>query len=102
MSKYPDIDFDTLGGGGILCIHLYPGPYGDAVEDLTLNGVGWFSSNEQLLAAQFDHVDAENDRQILKFNNRFKNLVEVTVKNGKVTFKVSSWKSPYKNAAKAA
>lgn len=105
MAKKPKLWFDTIGGDGPLSITFIPDygkPYGVAIEDLTLNGVGYFTPDGELIEAEFDHVDAKNDHQILKFDNKFKNQVEVTVKNGKVDFKISSWKSPHKNAAKAA
>lgn len=84
----PEIWFEKRGGRGPLCIHWLPGPYGDAIEDQTENGHGYFAPNGELLAAYFDDVSAKSDHQILKFSNGLKSYVEVWVNKGKVRVKL--------------
>lgn len=78
----PEIYFEKLGGFGPLAIYWFPGPYGDAVESLDGAGIGFFSQSQELLAAQFDNVDAVNDQQTLTFKGGWS--VAVHVKDGKV------------------
>jgi hypothetical protein len=79
----PEITFEKLGGFGPLAIYWFEGPYGDAVESLDGAGIGFFNHNRELLAVQFDNVDAVSDQQTLTFKDGWS--VAVHVKGGKVT-----------------
>ena len=66
-SKYPEIFFENSGGEGPLYIYFDDGPYGNAIDDETGAGAGFFSEDGQLLAVLFDHVNSKKDFQALKF-----------------------------------
>ena len=79
--KKPKISFRVFGDSGPLSVYFHAGPYGDAVEAGSGDGVGWFSSiNNELLGVEFDDVTQKEDHQILKFKGGLE--VAVAVKNG--------------------
>lgn len=84
MSKKlsPDIFFEDRGGAGPLAIYWKEGPYGNAVEANNGKGVGFFSDSGELIAVQFDEVQAHGDVQTLVFNGEIS--VQVEVKDSKV------------------
>lgn len=51
--------------------------------------MGFFSDAGDLLSVIFDEVQADQDHQSLEFNQK---CVEISVKNGKVTYDVSKIK----------
>lgn len=79
-----------------MCIHWFPGPYGDAKEAKSGNGVGWFTPNGELLAVEFDDVSKKLDRQELEFS---RHRVEVLVKNVKINVKLHVKRPQRKKAA---
>ena len=85
--KKAEISFRVIGSSGPLSISWYPGPHGDAVEAKNQAGVGFFSPNGELLSVEFDDVQEKQDHQVLEFD-RYR--VEVTTKNGKVSYSVRS------------
>jgi hypothetical protein len=94
--KKPEVFFHPISGSSILSITWYDGPLGDAVEANNEVGIGFFAHNGDLLSVQFDDVE-EDDHQFLEFD-RYK--VEVTVKKGKVSFKLDEKKKPVKSGKK--
>ena len=80
--KTPEIFFRVIGDSGPLSIYWYPGPYGDAVEAIKGNGVGWFAPNGELLGVEFDDVRAARDHELLEFKSGIS--VEVFIKKSKV------------------
>jgi hypothetical protein len=85
-SKKVEIFFKPIGGSAPLSIYFHQGNLGDAVEALNEIGVGWFAPNGELLAVQFDDVNENDDSQMLKFKDY---SVQVKVKNGKITYKLT-------------
>ncbi len=77
------ISHRIIGDSGPLMISWFHGPKGDAVESKNGVGVGFFSPSGEILAVEFDDVQAKNDHQILEFEHY---LIEVTVKSGKTTY----------------
>lgn len=86
MKAKPKVFFRPIEGSAPLSIHWYPGPFGDAKEANSGNGVFWCSPNGELLAVQFDDVQEEYDEQVLICGKQLK--VELSVKKGKIKFKV--------------
>ena len=85
--KKPKISFRVFGDSGPLSVYFYPGPYGDAVEAQSGDGVGWFSSSsKELLGVEFDDVSEKADSQVLKFKGGWE--VEVEVKKGQAAVKL--------------
>jgi hypothetical protein len=83
--KKPKISFRVIGKSGPLSITRYPGPLGDAVEANNSIGVGFFAPNGEIMSVEFDDINEKEDHQNLKFD---RHQVEVTVKNGKVSFQL--------------
>jgi hypothetical protein len=88
--KKAKIFFHPIDGSASLTISWSLGPKGDAIEAKKGAGVGFFSDADDLLCVIFDEVQAVQDHQILEFN---RNRIEITVKNGKVTYNVSEIKT---------
>lgn len=84
--KKGKVFFHPIDGSGSLTISWSSGPKGDAVEAKKGSGVGFFSDSGDLLCVIFDEVQSAKDHQILEFR---KTSIEITVKNGKVTYKVT-------------
>ncbi len=84
--KKGKVFFHPIEGSGSLTISWSSMPKGDAVEASKGFGVGFFSDLGDLLAVIFDEVKESQDHQVLEFK---KALIEVTVKNGKVTHTIS-------------
>ncbi len=84
--KNGKVFFHPIEGAGSLTISWSSGPKGDAVEAKKGAGVGFFSEKGDLLCAIFDEVQSEQDHQMLEFSRY---LVEITLKNGRVTYTVS-------------
>ena len=84
--KKPEISFRVRGGSGPISIYWHEGPYGDAIEAMLGDGVGWFSSIKEILGVEFDDVSFESDHQTLEFSEGYR--VEVKVKNGKIKVKL--------------
>jgi len=87
--KKPKIWIQDLEGWGYIDISWYPGPYGDAIYDLDEKGIGYFGPSGEILSVELFNVSLASDHQVMQFDNRFKNRVEVTVKKGKVSVKLS-------------
>ena len=77
--------FRVIGDSGPLSISWFHGPKGDAVEAKNELGVGFFSTDGELLSVEFDDVSEKKDHQALEFD-RYR--VEVSVVNGKVSYTV--------------
>ena len=75
--KKPEINFRVIGDSGPLSIYWYNGPYGDAIESMDGNGVGWFSPLQDLLGVEFDDVKNIKDQQELSFENGISIKIEV-------------------------
>ncbi len=90
--KKPRISFRIIGDSGPLSAYFYPGPYGDAIEANSGNGVGWFSPSKELLGVEFDDVSADLDHQTLVFSGGYK--VEVHVKYGRPSVRLKSTRLP--------
>lgn len=85
--KRGEVFFHPMEGSGQLSISWSSAPRGVAVEAKKGNGVGFFSSNGNLLSVIFDDVTAEEDHQILEFK---KYKIEISVRCGIVKHKVTS------------
>jgi hypothetical protein len=92
-SKYPEIYFESSGGDGPLYVYFEDGPYGNAIDDKTGAGAGFFNEQGRMIAVLFDRVVAASDHAILKFpKNQY---VEIKVKNKKVVeLKTSHTQNP--------
>jgi hypothetical protein len=100
--KKAKISFRIIGDSGPLSISWFDGPKGDAVESKNGIGVGFFSTDGELLMVEFDDVDEKNDHQVLHFDHY---KIEVIVNKGKVSFlldELSRKKKPVKPAKKRA
>lgn len=84
--KKPEIFFRPIDGSAPLSVYFYDGPYGDAIEAINEEGVGFFSATGDLLAVQFDDISEVKDHKILEFKGGLK--VEVNVKNKKISVSV--------------
>ena len=84
--KKGKVFFHPIDGCGSLTISWSSMPKGDAIEANKGSGVGFFSERGDLLAVIFDEVKESQDSQVLEFD---RDLVEVTVKHGKVTYEAS-------------
>jgi hypothetical protein len=85
--KKGKVFFHPIDGTASLTISWSSGPKGDAVEAKKGAGVGFFSDKGDLLCVIFDEVQFAQDHQILEFN---RGRVEITVKNGRVVYTVST------------
>jgi hypothetical protein len=97
--KYPEFYFESSGGEGPFYIYFEDGPYGNAIDDETGDGAGFFDENERLIAVLFDHVSKDNDHKILKF--RKNQFVEIKVSKGKVINLKSTYSKKSKNVESA-
>ena len=86
MKAKAKIFYNPIEGSAPFAIHWYPGPFGDAKEAKSGNGVYWTSPNGELLAVQFDDVAEAADNQTLVCTKDIK--IELKVSKGKPTFKV--------------
>ena len=84
--KKTKITFIPISGSGALHLDFKPGPFGPAVEALSGDGIGFFSSDGALLGVTFDDVNEENDHQVLRFKSH---KIEIFIKNKKITHFVS-------------
>ena len=84
--KQGDVFFHPMEGSGQLSISWSSAPKGAAVEAKKGNGVGFFSTNGNLLSVIFDDVIAAEDHQILEFK---KYKIEISVRCGIVKHKVT-------------
>ena len=84
--KNEKIFFHPIDGSASLSISWTTGSKGDAIEATKGSGVGFFSDAGDLLCVIFDEVISSQDHQSLEFDQY---LVEITVKNSKVTYTVS-------------
>ena len=91
MKKKPKIFYNPIEGSAPLAIYWQPGPYGDASEASSGNGVFWQSAGGELLGVQFDDVSSENDEQTLVISRSLQ--VSVSVKKGKISCKVCDKRS---------
>jgi hypothetical protein len=80
-----------MEGSGQLSISWSSAPKGAAIEAKKGDGVGFFSSNGDLLSVIFDDVSAEEDVQVLEFKEY---RIEISVKNSIVKHKVTQLKRP--------
>ncbi|MCX6990018.1 MAG: hypothetical protein NTX49_02975 [Chlamydiae bacterium] len=85
--KKGKIFFHPMDGSATLSISWTSGAKGDAVEATKGSGVGFFSDTGDLLGVNFDEVTSSQDHQSLEFNQY---VVEISVKNGNVTYTVST------------
>jgi hypothetical protein len=88
--KKGKVFFHPVEDTGPLTISWSAGPKGDAVEAKKGAGVGFFSDRGDLLCVIFDEVQSVQDHQVLAFT---RDQVELTVKNGRVTYTVSKVKT---------
>ena len=86
MKAKAKVFFRPIEGSAPLSIHWYPGPFGDAKEATSGNGVYWCSPNGELLAVQFDDVREDRDEQTLVCHKHLR--VQLSVKGGKPQYKV--------------
>lgn len=77
--------FHPIEGSGQLSISWSAEPKGDAIEAKNGLGVGFFSQEGDLLSVIFDEVKSSEDHQFLEFS---KHRIDVTVKKGKVAYKI--------------
>ena len=84
--KRGEVFFHPMEGSGQLSISWSAAPKGAAVEAKKGNGVGFFSTNGELLSVLFDDVSASEDHQILEFKNY---KIEIFVKIGNVKHKLT-------------
>jgi hypothetical protein len=89
--KKGKVFFHPIEGTGSLTISWTSGPKGDAIEAKKGAGVGFFSEEGALLSVVFDEVDSSEDHQTLEFNCY---RVGVTLKNGQVSYTLSTLKKP--------
>lgn len=66
-TKYPEFYFECSGGEGPLYVYFEDGPYGNAIDDETGDGAGFFDEHGRLIAVLFDQVTEESDHKKLKF-----------------------------------
>jgi hypothetical protein len=92
--KKAKISFRVFGGSGPLSISWFPGPKGNAIEAKNEMGVGFFSTDGELLSVEFDDVNEKKDHQILEFD-RYR--VEVFVNRGKVSYSLIPFKGSKKS-----
>ena len=85
--KKGKIFFHPIEGSATLTISWTSGAKGDAVEAIKGSGVGFFFDAGDLLCVIFDEVSSSQDHQSLEFDQH---LIEISVKNGKVTYAVST------------
>ena len=81
-----DVFFHPMEGSGQLSISWSSAPKGAAIEAKKGNGVGFFSTNGNLLSVIFDDVSALKDHQVLEFK---KYKIEISVKCGIIKHKVT-------------
>ncbi|HSX38600.1 MAG TPA: hypothetical protein VLE95_07205 [Chlamydiales bacterium] len=84
--KRGEVFFHPMEGSGQLSISWSSGSKGAAVEAEKGNGVGFFSTQGDLLSVIFDDVSAGEDHQTLEFK---KYRIEIIVRDGVVTHKVT-------------
>ena len=84
--KYPEIFFESRGGEGPLFIYYSEKPYGNAIDDESETGAGFFGKDGELKAVMFDHVSKASDHQKLIFKSGC--VVEIKVKKGQVTHQI--------------
>lgn len=94
-SKYPESYFESSGGEGPLYVYFEDGPYGNAIDDETGAGAGFFDEHGRLIAVLFDRVLENADHKILKFKK--KQFVEIKVIKGKVVDIKSTYLKPTKS-----
>jgi hypothetical protein len=83
--KRGEVFFHPMEGSGQLGISWSSAPKEAAVEAKKGNGVGFFSTNGNLLSVIFDDVLAAEDHQVLEFASY---RVEIFTKRGKVTHSI--------------
>jgi hypothetical protein len=94
-SKYPEFYFESSGGEGPLYIYFEDGPYGNAIDDETGDGAGFFDEYGHLVAVLFDRVLESADHKVLKFKKE--QFVEIKVSKGKVVDIKSTYLKPPKS-----
>lgn len=87
--KYPEYYFENDGGEGPLYIYFEDGDYGNAIDDGTGAGAGFFDDQGRMIAVLFDRVSDKNDHQTVKFKNG--QFVEIRVSKGKVSIVNSTY-----------
>jgi len=83
--KRAEVFFHPMEGSGQLSISWSSAPKGAAIEAKKGNGVGFFSTDGDLLSVIFDDVSADEDHQVLEFK---KYKIEISIKRGIVKHKV--------------
>jgi hypothetical protein len=78
------IYFNPIGGSAPLSIYFFEGPYGDATEAKSGNGVYWQTGSGELLGVQFDDVSAKSDQQTLVVHKNLEIQIKVTDKKVKI------------------
>lgn len=81
--------FHPIEGSGPLSISWSARPKGDAIEAKKGEGVGFFSTQGELLSVIFDEVETFEDTQVLEFAHH---RVEISVKKGAVSYKITGLK----------
>src|SRR3954469_4929031 len=86
-----EVFFNPMEGSGQLSISWSSAPKGAAVEAKKGNGVGFFSTDGDLLSVIFDDVSAAEDHQVLEFK---KYKIEISVIDGTVKHKMTQLLRP--------
>ena len=92
--KRGEVFFHPMEGSGQLSISWSSAAKGAAIEAKKGNGVGFFSTNGDLLSVIFDDVSAAEDHQVLEFK---KYKIEISVKCGIVKHRVTQLIRPKVN-----
>ena len=83
--KKAKVSFFPIDETGVLHLDFAKGPFGEAVEALEGDGVGFFDALNGLLGVTFDDVAIDGDRQALVFKNI---SVEIRSRKGKISYSV--------------
>jgi hypothetical protein len=92
--KRGEVFFHPMEGSGQLSISWSSATKGAAIEAKKGNGVGFFSTDGDLLSVIFDDVSVPEDDQVLEFK---KYKIEISVRNGIVKHKVTQLIRPKVN-----
>ena len=89
------VSYIPMAGSGALHLDFQPGPFGDATQASSGEGVGFFSPMGDIQGVTFDDVCERSDNQVLEFDGY---RLEVSVRRGKVSYQLSELSPPKKPA----
>ena len=92
--KRGEVFFHPMEGSGQLSISWSSAMQGAAIEAKKGNGVGFFSTDGDLLSVLFDDVSVPEDDQVLEFK---KHKIEISVRNGIIKHKLTQLIRPKAN-----